>query len=65
MASPRSRAMSIWFKMDTNERYTNERYSVRFGLFPAKLVHSAVTEDFNEQDICAALAELARQNAGD
>jgi hypothetical protein len=29
--------MTIWFQMDTNERY-----SVRFGLFPAKKVRSAV-----------------------
>jgi hypothetical protein len=58
--SPKSRAMAIWFQMDTNERY-----SVRFGLFPAKKVRSAVAEGFNERDICAALAELARQGAGD
>jgi hypothetical protein len=60
MASPMSRAMSIWFQMDTNERY-----SVRFGLFPAKQVRSAVAEGFNERDVCATLAELARRNCGD
>ena len=58
--SPKWRATSIWFQMDTNERY-----NVRFGLFPAKKVRSAVAEGFNERDICAALAELARRNSGD
>jgi hypothetical protein len=55
-----SRAMTMWFQMDTDERY-----AIRFGMFPAKRVRAAEAEGFDSRKICMALAELARRNAGD
>jgi hypothetical protein len=54
------RAMRMWFQMDADERY-----SIRFGVFPAKRVRAAEAEGYDSLTICKALAELARRGAGD
>ena len=60
MRNVMGRAMRIWFQMDSDERY-----AIRFGVFPAKRVQVAEAEGCDSLTICKALAELARQNAGD
>jgi hypothetical protein len=60
MRNVMGRAMRIWFQMDADERY-----AIRFGVFPAKRVQVAEAEGYDSLTICKALAELARQNAGD
>jgi len=60
MRNVMGRAMRIWFQMDADERY-----AIRFGVFPAKRVHATEAEGYDSLAICKALAELARQGAGD
>jgi hypothetical protein len=54
------RAMNIWFGLSRDERY-----AIRFGMFPAKPVRAAVAAGYEELSLCAALAEIARRNSGE
>ena len=50
----------MWFQMDADEKY-----AIRFGVFPAKRIRAAEAEGYDSLTICKALAELARQRSGD
>ena len=54
-----SLAMTMWFRLNADERY-----AIRFGSFPAKMVKAAVANGHDELKLCAALAEIARRNSG-
>jgi hypothetical protein len=59
MRDSMSRAITMWFRLNADERY-----AIRFGCFPAKLVKAAVADGQDELKLCAALAEIARRNSG-
>ena len=60
MRESMSRAMTIWFTLNSDERY-----AIRLGCFPAKPVKAAVAAGHDELKLCAALAEIARRNSGE
>jgi hypothetical protein len=52
---PTHRRASFWPLRFTLNR--DERYAIRFGMFPAKPVKAAVAAGLDELNLCAALAD--------